>query len=483
MKSYIRKIPASVIFLLLPLLIAAQETGLEAMISDTSLMHGTVSFCAIDAASGEILSEYCSNKSLPPASILKLVTSAAALELLGPSYRFRTSVGYTGSLNSRTGRLTGDIIIKGGGDPAFASSRFPDNYGNIASEWTRKIAEAGIKKVEGRVITDDSWYDYQPVPAKWLWEDAGNYYGAGAYGLSVFDNTYEIFLKKSAAGSSLEIADIVPPECRSEFSNWLVAAGTADEGYVFAAPYSTNGWLAGTVPENLDGFSLKASVSDPPRLFAKIMNDALATAGISVAGAPSTSRLDLSGPVENLVPVSDTWSPPLSEIIEALNHESVNLYAEHFVKELGRKFRNSGSTAAGIEVINEFLKAASIDTGGMFIEDGSGLSPLNSVNAREMTKLLVYMRNNGKYFGDFYGSLPEAGIEGTVKNYFKDPVFRSRLRLKSGSITRVRSYCGYLDTMTGRPVAFTIIVQNYTGSSRHVVSLIENLLSDIILHK
>ncbi len=121
------------------------------------------------------------------------------------------------------------------------------------------------------MITDDSYYDYLPVPAKWLWEDAGNYYGAGAYGLSIFDNTYQIHLSISPDSSQLYITGITPAECRFEFTNWLVAAGTADKGYVFAAPYSTNGWLAGTLPSTLKDFVLKASIADPPFIMAKLI--------------------------------------------------------------------------------------------------------------------------------------------------------------------------------------------------------------------
>ncbi|MCU0408359.1 MAG: D-alanyl-D-alanine carboxypeptidase/D-alanyl-D-alanine-endopeptidase, partial [Bacteroidales bacterium] len=448
---------------------SAQQNSINKLLNDSSMLNGSISFCAINAVSGEVLFESGSAKSLIPASILKLVTTAAALELLGPDYRFRTSIGYSGRLTRNSGRLTGDIVISGGGDPAFASKRFQDHYGDIKTNWADAIMNAGIRKVEGRVITDDSHFDFLPVPAKWLWEDAGNYYGAGAYGLSVFDNTYDIYLKRSTAGSSLEIAYIDPPECRSEFSNWLVAAGTADEGYVFAAPYSTNGWLAGTVPENLDDFSLKASISDPPRLFATMIEETLREKGISIESEASTSRLELSPVSGPLTPVAEILSPPLSQLAEALNHESINLYAEHFLKELGKKFRGKGSTEAGIDVIYEFLRNSGISIKGMFIEDGSGLSPMNSVNAAAMTRLLVYMKNSSGNFAEFYNSLPEAGKEGTLRNYFRDPVFESRLFAKSGSMTRVRSYSGYLQTLKGNTIAFTIIVNNYSGPSRTLI--------------
>jgi D-alanyl-D-alanine carboxypeptidase/D-alanyl-D-alanine-endopeptidase (penicillin-binding protein 4) len=461
----------------------SQYRSFETFLSDSAMMHASASLCVADAENGEVMMEYNSGISLIPASVLKLITSAAALELLGPRYTFKTIIGYTGSLNKRSGRLTGNIVIQGGGDPALGSKYFSDHYQDFLSRWTAEIKKLGIKKINGRVVTDDSYYDFQPVPAKWLWEDAGNYYGAGAYGLSVFDNTYEIHLKTSSDSSRLVITEIVPYECRYELANWLVAAGTSDEGYVFAAPYSTNGWLAGTIPINREDFVLKASIADPPLLIAKMLNKNLETSGISISGDPTTIRLEHNNLSENVVPITEIISPPLADIIEVLNHESVNLYAEHLIKELGKIYKNTGSTAAGIEVIKDFLHDAGIKTEGMFIEDGSGLSHLNSIDTGELVNLLFYIKNRGKYFPEYLSSLPVAGKEGTLINYFRDPVFDSRLKAKSGSMNRVRSYAGYFTTASGKNMVFSIIINNYTGPSQNITSGIEEIIKEIILYK
>ena len=157
--------------------------------------------------------------------------------------------------------------------------------------------------------------------------------------MSVFDNSYEIHLSISPDSSQLYITGITPAECRFEFSNWLVAAGTADKGYVFAAPYSTNGWLAGTMPSNLRDFVLKASIADPPFIMAKLIDQKLRDAGISLKNSPTTTRLMQSRIKEDVITIADISSPALGKIIEVLNHESVNLYAEHLVKEIGRVFQ------------------------------------------------------------------------------------------------------------------------------------------------
>lgn len=460
----------------------SQRKALDLLLADSSMLHSSVSIYIADSEKGEPVLEYNGEKSLIPASVLKLVTSAVAIELLGPQYTFKTVVGYTGVLNKRTGKLKGDIVIRGGGDPCLGSPYFTDYYKDFSDIWITEIKKLGIKKIEGRVITDDSYYDFQPVPAKWLWEDAGNYYGAGAYGLSVFDNTYEIRFM-TGADSQLVVKEIIPDECRIEFSNWLTAAGTADEGYVFAAPYSTNGWLAGTIPAYLDDFVLKASVADPPRLMAKMTDKKLKTAGITVSDEPTTFRLEQKTTGDQLEQIAETTSPPLSEIIEVLNHESVNLYAEHLIKELGKKYSGKGSTDAGVEVVKGFLKNSGIGADGMFIEDGSGLSPVNSITAKGLAGILYYMKRYGKYFPEYYNSLPEAGKEGTLKSYFRDPVFDTRLKAKSGSMTRVRSYAGYFTTISGKQMIFSILINNYTGTSRDLITGIEEIIKETILNE
>lgn len=472
-----------IVFLFIPLLLPGQEKALILLLADSSMKSSSVSLCILNAQNGEPVFEFHAEESLMPASVLKLVTSSAALELLGPDYRFKTKIGYTGNLNKRTGRLTGDLVIKGGGDPALGSEYFKDHYSNFLKNWIIEIRNLGINKIEGRVIVDDSWYDYQPVPAKWLWEDAGNYYGAGAYGLSVFDNTFEIHFRTRGEGSIPEITGIVPDQCSSELSNQLIASGDTDEGYVFSAPYNKYKWIAGSIPVNREDFVLKASITDPPMLLAEVFDSMLDSAGIDVSGNPSTIRIEKKPAVNEPVIISEVSSPALSEIIEVLNHESVNLYAEHLLKEIGRTFNNHGTTEAGIEVLYRFLKDSGVDSSGMFLEDGSGLSPLNAVTSRSLAEILLFMKNRAKYFNEFYSSLPGAGREGTLKNYFRNPVFDSNLRAKSGSITRVRSYAGYFRTLGGNEMAFSILVNNYSGSSKRIMTGIEDILLETIMNK
>ncbi len=459
-----------------------QEKAFKAFLADSAMKHASVSFQVINADSGINLFEFNPGKNLIPASVMKLVTTAASIELLGPDHTFKTTIGYNGNLNNRTGLLKGNIIIKGGGDPALGSEEFGDHYADFEEKWADEIRKSGIRKIKGKVITDDSYFDYQPVPGKWLWEDAGNYYGAGAYGLSVYDNTYEIHFKTSSDSSGHQITGIIPEECRSDLADYLVVSGNEAEGYVFASPYSTEGWLTGTIPSDQDDFVLKASIPDPPLLMARILDNKLRSSGIKITGTPSTSRIEGLSDKEFVI-LSEKDSPPLKEIIEVLNHESVNMYAEHLLKELGKIYKNNGSSQYGIQVMNEFLSGSGITSDSFFMEDGSGLSPLNAINARGMANLLFYMKNKSINPEEFLISLPDAGIEGTLKSYFKDPAFESRMSAKSGSMTRVRSYAGYLTALSGKKLIFCIIVNNFTGPSRNIVEHIEEILKEIILNE
>lgn len=460
----------------------SQESGVKKLVTDSTSISASFSVSIIDPSNKKSIGEFDSNRSLTPASVLKLVTSAAALELLGPEYTFKTVIGYSGIIDTKTGTLNGDIIIKGGGDPCLGSENFTDHYGDFISKWSAEIRSLGIKNINGRVITDDSFYDYEPVPSKWLWEDMGNYYGAGAYGLSIFDNYYSIYLKTSQPGTKPEIKDVVPALAEPEITNFLVSEGSLDNGYIFGSPYNNNVWISGTIPQNRDSFILKGSISDPPLLAAKILNDKLISSGVSVKGIPSTARITHYPAEYNFKVITETFSPTLSMIINVLDKESINLYAESLLKQLGLTFNKEGSTESGIRVLIEFLNSAGIKTEGNTIVDGSGLSPANHINADLLANLLFYMKTKGRYFEIFSKSFPESGKEGTLKNYFKDPLFTDRLKLKTGSMSGVRSFAGYVTAESGKEIIFVIIVNNYSGSSDRIISGIEEIVKEVIVN-
>lgn len=469
------------LLLIINLRLCCQEDLISKFIAAPCVEYGSVSVAVLDARTGNHVILFNHKKSLIPASVAKLITSAAALEILGPEHTFKTVAGYSGNFDPKRGILTGDIIIRGGGDPALGSEHFRDHYGEFIDKWIDDIQRLGIKRIEGGIIVDDSYFDYQPVPGKWLWEDAGNYYGAGVYGLSIFDNTYRIHFSTGRDSGSVRMIRTDPPECGKELVNRLKAAGESDLGYVFAAPYSTGGWIEGTIPAGKDDFILKASIPDPPMLLSEILYSRLMNLGIKIRDNPATTRMLSDFSPEKMVAISEVVSPPLKEIIKVLNHESINLYAEHLLKETGKITEGEGTVTAGIRSITSFLKSAGIDTGGLFLADGSGLSPLNGVSAGLLAELLVYMKNKSSCFSEFYCSLPDAGHNGTLKNYFRNEIFFNNLKAKTGSMTRVRSFAGYFTTTSGREMAFSVLVNNFSGPPKELISAIENLIKEIMI--
>ena len=477
-----RRIVSVVLFLLSIHVISAQSQKFELLLSDSVMTNASVSLFVEDTDSGKVLMSHNPKMSLIPASTMKLVTSAVALELLGPEYTFKTTIGYTGSLNRRSGRLDGNIIIQGGGDPALGSEYFKDHYREFINSWVKEIKSAGIRKIRGRIVTDDSYYDFEPVPPRWLWEDLGTYYGAGVYGLSVFDNSCRIRVKSAPDSSRVDILGITPNLNDYTFTNKLAVTGKKENWYVFSAPYSRSGWFSGTIPASNEEIIIDAAITDPPLLIASILHEKLESEGIDISEEPISIRLAPEISTRDFIWLTETVSPILSIIADVLNKESVNLYAEHLAKELGKRYEDSGTTAAGVSVIRDFLGKAGIDTTGLFIEDGSGLSSRNGLNSEALVKLLIYMRTKGKSYDLFYSSLPDAGRSGTLAQYFTDPVFDSNLKAKSGSMTRVRCYAGYFTTDSGRHLAFSMLINNFQGSSGPVIKHIEEILKEFIIN-
>jgi len=445
-----------------------QEQALRKLLTDPAMRHASVSVSFRELSTGQPVYEYEALKALNPASVMKLATAAAAFSYLGPGYPVLTAISYPGTLAAATGRLSGDIVITGGGDPALGSQYFTAHYGDIINTWVTDIRKAGIKTITGRIITDDSRYGYEPVPARWLWEDLGNYYGAGVYGLSVFDNMYEIHLRTSSEGSGTVITRVVPEECMTGMTNMLVSSGNSDLGYVFAAPYGNGGWISGSIPVNREDFVLKAAVTDPPLLAARMLSNALSRAGIVTGKEPATYRTTWPANGITMTVIGVITSPPLAEIIRVMNRESVNLFAEHLAREIALKVRGDGRADIGSGLLAEFL--AGPGQGGMFIEDASGLSPLNAISAAGFTEFLFRAGTGHSWSQDFTASIPAPGDGGTLGALFNDPLFEGRLRVKSGSMTRARNYAGFLTTVSGRRIAFCLLISNFTGQGNAIAA-------------
>ncbi len=271
------------------LCLTGQQTVMDSILADTTLTGTSYSFCFADAMTGEIIFSHDAERNLASASVMKLYPTSVALSLLGPDYRYTTVIYMTGKFNKRRGILEGDVIIKGGGDPALGSEYFTDHYGDVTAQWVEALSAAGVKRIKGRVAAAESIYDFNPAPAGWSWGDLGQYYGAGVYDINFNDNKYNIYLTGQSEGLPALIDSVEEYGKDVHLTNYLTSSGRSDNGYVYNAPYSTSAWITGSVPAD-SSFALKASIPDPPLALVRKLDAGIRAAGIRIDGVASATR-------------------------------------------------------------------------------------------------------------------------------------------------------------------------------------------------
>lgn len=456
------------------------QTGIEkilhSMLAQPEYKNAQVGFQIRNVNSGEVLYEINSEKLMIPASVLKLVTSAAALEILGAEYRFETRLGYSGKIEN--GILKGDLIVIGGGDPALGSEYFPNHYfaPHFLDSWAKSVREAGIRKIDGRLILDNSLYGSERIPPTWIWEDMGNYYGAGSGALSLYDNLSRItFQSPPAPGMPTTILSVYPEIKELQWTNNVLSSDISrDLAYVFGSPLDNNRIIRGTIPKNRRMFTIKASNPHPETLLAEEFIKYLASSGIFITGKMLIEKTDL----QRFHQITALESPTLAEIVKVLNQESVNLFAEHLVRQIAAELLGIGDREAGLKIISEFWKNKGLDTGQLFMEDGSGLSHFNAVTPKFISSLLSYMEKSSPNFKPFFESLPAAG-KGTL--YVFDPRLfpESTFRLKSGSMKRVRCYAGYIHSDSGKNYVVSVFINHFSGTHAKLISELEKVFSEI----
>ena len=371
----------------------AVDKAVEALVNDPGMKHGSFSFCLIDVESGKEIAGYNSQKSLIPASSLKVVTTATALEILGSDYRFKTNLEYDGELNN--GVLEGNLYIKGFGDPTLGSPDFEaaDNLETILTKFYRAIKTAGIEEIRGQVVGDGSYFDYAANGRTWIWEDLGNYYGAGAFGLNIHENLFFIkFQQESKLGATPPIAIIEPDIPNLLLFNELQSAkkGSGDNAYIFNGPQSYTGYIRGTIPVGNKLFTIKGAIPDPPFMTAHLLLNFMKEKGVVINGWATTQQeLEREGITTNDRKIIYTHqSPTLNTIIKKTNLKSVNLYCEAMLRAIGKEQNGNHNAKSGIAYIQEHWKRKGVSTNGWFLEDGSGLSPRNSVSTYQLAIIL-----------------------------------------------------------------------------------------------
>ena len=477
------KIVLLCLLLCLHLLAGAQTPAPVKWLLQAPYMRGaSFSLVVKDVQEGRTVYSYDTDRLQSPASVLKTVATATALEILGEDYRYPTTLEYDGILES--GTLEGNLYIKGSGDPSLGSSHFAPGQNKFLSTWIAALQKAGIKHITGSVISDESIFDTEGVSIKWLREDMGNYYAPGSYGISIFDNMYKLSLQTGAAGTRPVLKGTEPDIPFIRFKNYLKAAPvSSDSAYIIGAPLDDVRYLYGVLPANREAYVLKGDIPDPALYLARYLTDQLQQKGIRVDGSPSCYRIEVEenrwkkGERKEIV---TTYSPTLREIASVCNHVSHNLYADALVKTVGLQYkprRNEmiSSFGRGVQVVKEYWEKKGLDVFPLRMNDGSGLAPADKVSAGFMGELLVYMATESAVSDAFIASLPQAGIEGSVRNFLKGSKLQGKARLKSGGITGVRSYAGYI-TKDGKTYAVAVFSNNYSCPMSRMTRALEKLL-------
>jgi len=477
-----------VFFLILPIFFnplfsqSSIQKKIDAFATHPDLVHGQLSVALIDVASNQLVAGHRADKTMIPASSLKVLITGIALKKLGKNYRFKTELAYDGTITA-DGTLKGNLIIRGYGDPTLGSHHFKkaETYDIVLKKWTEAIRKAGIKKIEGYIIGDASYFSTQVDGRTWLWEDLGNYYGAGAWGLNFHENLYLLDLQQSSKlGATPPIVTVRPGVPNLHLINELTQAekGSGDNAYIFGSSYGYTRFIRGTIPVGTGNFTIKGSVPDPPFFAAFHLMKSLEKTGIATRQqAASLYQLEREGVSVGTKTVINTYySPTLREIVKETNLKSVNLYCEALLRLLAKIEKGDAEPAIGAELIVDYLNNSGLPTAGIFLEDASGLSPRNAVSARHLTAYLAWLKNQNDIFPAFKASLPVGGKSGALKYLFRGTIAENKVFAKSGGMSRVRSYSGYAQNKAGEWLAFSIIANNFTGKSATMRKEMEKLM-------
>lgn len=472
--------------------LSAQQIPLPVrqLLKEDYMKGATFSLIVKEIQTGEIRYTYDSDRQVTPASVLKTVTTATALELLGEDYRFPTVLEYDGEI--KEGVLHGNLYIKGSGDPTLGTAHFLSDRSAFSQEqseflrqWTEALTKTGIKQVKGAVIADESIFDTEGISPKWLYEDLGNYYGAGSYGLNVFDNLYHLHLVSGPVGKQPVIQKEEPEIPYLRLHNYLTnAAVSTDSAFILGAPFSPDRYLYGVIPANRSRYTLKGDIPDPALYLAELFARHLSESGIKAEGTPSCYRiLKETGEwkqTEKYV-ITTTYSPPLKDIVRIVNERSHNLFADAILKTLGLRYEPDkgeilSSFMRGVKVVQAHWQAKGLDISSLQIYDGSGLASTDKVSAGFIGEVLTYMATQSPSSQAFMQSFPLAGSEGSVRNFLRGTSLQGNARLKSGGMSRVRSYAGYI-TKDGKQYAVAVFVNNYNCEGKEIIRSLEKLLT------
>lgn len=419
---------------------------------------------------GRVLFEENAQKWMQPASNLKLFTVAAALDRFGPDYRFVTSV-YAAARPDAAGTVRGDLVVYGRGDPTFATRFNPEgdrDYYRAVDELAARVAAAGLRRVEGDLVGDESYFAGLPLAFGWEWDDLQWWYGAEVSALSVNDNSVDLTVRPGArVGDPCQISlGPVTPLVTVVDRTRTTPRGTKRELDVHRPLGQNVLEVSGSLPLDDRGYTASVAVSHPALMFATMFRQALERRGVTFTGRTRTvnwrerERAPLD--VSTLVEIATRQSPPLSVIAAQTMKPSQNLYTELLLRALGKATTTDpklSSAEAGVAAVKNFLRGAGVEESQLNMLDGSGLSRGNLVTAEATVRLLAYM-NRHRHGAAFRAALPVAAVDGTLRSRMRGTPAASNVRAKTGTLSSSTTLSGYLFTAAGERLVFSLMINN-----------------------
>src|SRR5689334_8085952 len=437
------------------------------VLAKPELSSAMVGIKAVSLDNGRVLFEENAGKLLRPASNMKLYTVAAALDRLSPDYRFSTSV-YANTRPDAAGVVHGELIIYGRGDPSIAARFNNGDYYKGIDDLATRIVAAGVKRVEGDIVGDESYFVGPKYGSGWNWEDLTWYYGAEITPLTANDNALDLFVKPGTALGQPALITTGPPDPLLTIVNKVTTSAKGQRRDISIHRGLGENTITGSIPLEDRGYTGGIGISHPGLLFVYMLRSSLAAKGITITGASKTRGLESSA-VQN--EIATLQSPPFSVIAAQTLKPSQNLYTELILRTLGKVAPPPPTTTTtsnlsqtseelGLEAVKAFLKMVGMRPEALVLDDGSGLSRNDMITAEASVQLLTFMSKH-RYAAVFRDALPIGGVDGTLRNRFKGTPAENNVRAKTGSLSSAASLGGYLTTAGGEKVAFSIMVNNY----------------------
>jgi D-alanyl-D-alanine carboxypeptidase/D-alanyl-D-alanine-endopeptidase (penicillin-binding protein 4) len=458
---------------------AALNARLDKILGSSAASRGFWGIEVAELPNGRILFSRDAQHLFHPASNMKLFTTAAGLEKLGPDFVFRTTVESESGPDVQ-GHVQ-NLYLVGRGDPSFCEDVLPPlrnpgeaNTGeakNHPCPTLQKLAEQlkarGVLEVSGPLVADDSYFLWEPYIHGWAAEDLLWGYGATVSALALNSNALQLRIKPALKAGERALVWLDPLADYYQLNNHLETSGAGTERrfWVERGLDSMRLDVWGQIPLDAGETAERVAIAHPPQLVGELFRQALEDAGIAVRGGVQVrhaTRLEAAiashAPLQlsPRVVLAEHDSQPLREIVKAANKKSRNFYAEMLLRTLAREVKHSGGLEDGLEVLSEFARQIGAEQGETVFADGSGLSRVDLVAPETLVKLLIHMAS-GPAFDIFLDTLPVAGVDGTLASRFKGTRLEGKIHAKTGTLEQVNALSGYMDLPSGKRLAFSII--------------------------